>query len=79
MDFRPWLILLVMLSASLSGCLGEDEAMDSMNDEDDSYPEPWDRADREYEDNDSFSRVSTPGLYEIGAVQSVYVLSLIHI
>ena len=73
MDFRPWLILLVMLSASLSGCLGEDEAMDSMNDEDDLYPEPWDRADREYEDNDSFSRVSTPGLYEIGAVQSVYV------
>ena len=73
MDFRPWLILLVMLSASLSGCLGEDEAMDSMNGEDDLYPEPWDRADREYEDNDSFSRVSTPGLYEIGAVQSVYV------
>ena len=73
MDFRPWLILLVMLSASLSGCLGEDEAMDSMNSEDDLYPEPWDRADLEYEDNDSFSRVSMPGLYEIGAVQSVYV------
>ena len=73
MDFRPWLILLVMLSASLSGCLGEDEAMDSMNNEDDLYPEPWDRADLEYEDNDSFSRVSMPGLYEIGAVQSVYV------
>ena len=73
MDFRPWLILLVMLSATLSGCLGEDEAMDSMNDEDDLYPEPWDRADLEYEDNDSFSRVSMPGLYEIGAVQSVYV------
>ena len=32
-----------------------------------------DRADLEYEDNDSFSRVSMPGLYEIGAVQSVYV------
>ena len=73
MDFRPWLILLVMLSASLSGCLGEDEAMDSMDDEDDFYPEPWNRAYLEYEDNDSFSRVSMPGLYEIGEAQSIYV------
>jgi hypothetical protein len=73
MDFRPWLILLVMLSASLSGCLGEDEAIDSMNSEDNFYPEPWDRADLEYEDNDTFSRVSMPGLYEIGEVQSIYV------
>ena len=73
MDFRPWLILLVMLSASLSGCLGEDDAIEAMEEESNFYPEPWDRANLEYENNDSFSRVSMSGLYEIGEVQSIYV------
>jgi len=74
MDFRPWLILLVMLSASLSGCLGEDDAIDAMEEGSNFYPEPWDRADLQYEDNDTFSRVTVSGLYEIGEVQSIYVV-----
>jgi hypothetical protein len=73
MDFRPWLILLVMLSASLSGCLGEDDAIEAMEGDSNFYPEPWDRADFQYEDNDTFSRVTVSGLYEIGEVQSIYV------
>ena len=73
MDFRPWLILLVMLSASLSGCLGEDDAIDSMLDEMDIYPEPWDRADLQYEDNETFSRVTMAGLYEIGEVRREFL------
>ena len=52
MDFRPWLILLVMLSASLSGCLGEDDAIEAMGDESNIYPEPWDREELQYEDSD---------------------------
>jgi hypothetical protein len=74
MNFRPWLILFVMLTTSLSGCFGEQQIDEGgIGTSYDVYPEPWDRSQMQYDDSDIYSRVTQNGSYPIDAVQSVYV------
>ena len=73
MHWKPWLIILVMMSATLSGCLSDDSDNDNGSSSYSSYPEPWDRAKLIYDDSDVFSRVSVNGTFNISAPQSVYV------
>ena len=73
MRWKPWLIILVMMSATLSGCIGEKSSKESNSVKNDFYPEPWDRANLEYDDSDVFSRVSVNGSHNISAPQSIYV------
>ncbi|DAC51654.1 MAG TPA: hypothetical protein HA359_06615, partial [Candidatus Poseidoniaceae archaeon] len=73
MHWKPWLIIMVMMSATLSGCLGEDSSTESESISYDSYPEPWDRANIVYDNTDVFSRVSVNGTFNISAPQSIYV------
>ena len=73
MHWKPWLIILVMMSATLSGCLSDDSNINNGSSSYSSYPEPWDRANLIYDDSDVFSRVSVNGTFNISAPQSVYV------
>ncbi len=74
MNFRPWLILFVMMTTSLSGCFGEQTTEESGEGVSyDVYPEPWERSDMQYTDSDIYSRVSVNGSYGIDAVQSIFV------
>ncbi len=74
MNFRPWLILFVLMATSLSGCFGEqtvDEGGETAPY--DVYPEPWDRTEMQYVESDIYSRVTVNGSYGIDAVQSIFV------
>ena len=73
MNWKPWLIILVMVSATLSGCIGEKTASDTVTFDSESYPEPWERADIEYDNSDDFSRVTINGTHNISAPLSIYV------
>ena len=74
MNFRPWLILFVLMTTSLSGCFGEQQIDDGgIEAPYDVYPEPWDRTELQYDDTDIYSRVSQNGSYAIDVVQSVFV------
>ena len=73
MNWKPWLIILVMVSATLSGCIGEKTASDTVTFDAESYPEPWERADIDYDDSDDFSRVTINGTHNISAPLSIYV------
>ena len=72
MNWKPWLIILVMVGATLSGCISEKGGTDTVTFDAESYPEPWERADIEYDNSDDFSRVTINGTHNIS-------LSLIHI
>jgi hypothetical protein len=73
MHWKPWLIILVMMSATLSGCLSDDSADDNGSGSYISYPDPWDRANLIYDNSDVFSRVTINGTYNTSAPQSIYV------
>jgi hypothetical protein len=74
MNLRVWLILFVMLTASLSGCFGEQRVDDEgVMTPYEVYPDPWDRTEMSYDDSDVFARVTENGSYGIDAVQSVFV------
>ncbi|MFB1005426.1 MAG: CocE/NonD family hydrolase [Candidatus Poseidoniaceae archaeon] len=74
MNLRPWLILFVLMTTSLSGCFGEQAGDDGeVMPAYDVYPEPWDRSDLLYDDSDVFSRVTNNGSYGIDTVRSVFV------
>jgi hypothetical protein len=74
MNFKPWLILFVMMTTSLSGCFGEQNIDDGgVTAPYDLFPEPWDRSEMQYLDSDIYSRVSVNGSYGIDAVQSIFV------
>ena len=73
MNWKPWLLVLVFVSASLSGCIGETSDTSESSTSSEDYPEPWDRANREYDNSDVFSRVSIVGQHNISQPQSVYV------
>ena len=73
MDLRAWLILVVMMSASLSGCFGEDGDKSGTNSNYQIYPDPWDRSELQYLDTDVFSRVSVNGTHNISTPISVFV------
>ena len=44
MDWKPWLMMTLMVSLSLSGCFGENSEDYEVVSSVDVYPEPWDRA-----------------------------------
>ena len=48
----------VFVSASLSGCIGDSSDTSESSTSNEGYPEPWDRANLEYDNSDVFSRVS---------------------
>ena len=73
MDWKPWLMMTLMVSLSLSGCFGENSEDIELVSSIDIYPEPWDRANVTYDNSDVFSRVSVNGTYNISSPQSVYV------
>ena len=73
MHWKPWLIILVMMSATLSGCLSDDSDDENGSGSYMSYPEPWDRANLIYDNSDVFSRVTINGTYNTSAPQSIYV------
>ena len=73
MHWKPWLIILVMMSATLSGCLSDDSDDENGSSSYVSYPEPWDRANLIYDNSDVFSRVTVNGTYNTTAPQSIFV------
>ena len=73
MHWKPWLIILVMMSATLSGCLSDNSDDENGSSSYISYPEPWDRTNLIYDDSDVFSRVTINGTYNTSAPQSIYV------
>ena len=73
MHWKPWLIILVMMSATLSGCLSDDSDDENGSGSYISYPEPWDRANLIYDNSDVFSRVTINGTYNTSAPQSIFV------
>ena len=73
MHWKPWLIIMVMMSATLSGCLSDDSDDENGSSSYISYPEPWDRANLIYDVSDVFSRVTVNGTYNTSAPQSIYV------
>ena len=73
MHWKPWLIILVMMSATLSGCLSDDSDGENGSSNYVSYPEPWDRANLIYDNSDVFSRVTINGTYNTSAPQSIFV------
>ena len=73
MDLRPLLVVLLFSTSMLAGCFGEDAAEVAPQASDDVYPEPWARADLEYNDLDIYARVSVNGSHSIDVVRSVYV------
>ena len=56
-----WFIILVMLLPISSGCFGESNESEVI--EDSGYPSVWDRYDIEYQMDDVFSRVTINGTY----------------
>ena len=69
---KALLMLVVMLPAMFSGCFGEDEIVEPVEEES-VYPQPWERADLTYVDSDVFSRVTVNGTYGTDDVRSVYI------
>ena len=73
MDWKPWLMMTLMVSISLSGCFGENSEDAKISFDEGEYPEPWNRAEIQYDNSDVFSRVSVNGTYNISSPVSVYV------
>ena len=73
MDWRPWLIITVLVSASLSGCFGEDSEENNIEVVFEDYLEPWQRVGKQYDNTDEFSRVTENGTHNTSSPQSVYV------
>ena len=74
MHLRTLFLVSVMMSASLSGCFGEQKIDDGgIEAPYDVYPEPWDRTEMKYDDSDVFARVTINGSYGIDQVRSVFV------
>ena len=68
----PLLMVLIMVSAPISGCFGKD-ALSPSDVEDHWLPPVEERSGMQYDNSDVFSRVSWNGSYEIDEVRSVYV------
>ncbi|MDG1538168.1 MAG: CocE/NonD family hydrolase, partial [Candidatus Poseidoniaceae archaeon] len=74
MHLRSLFLVSVMLSASLSGCFGEQKVDEGgIEAPYDVYPEPWDRTEMMYDDSDVYARVTVNGTYGIDTVRSVFV------
>ena len=41
MDWKPWLMMTLMVSISLSGCFGENSEDAKISFDEGEYPEPW--------------------------------------
>ena len=73
MDLRPVMVVLLFLTSMFAGCIGESDQTEEEAEVDSIYPEPWDRTDRTYNDQDIYARVSDNGSHAIDEVRSVYV------
>ena len=62
MDLKPLLVVMLFATSMLAGCFGEDEAVTSVPSSTDVYPEPWERTDLVYNDQDIYARVTVNGL-----------------
>ena len=58
MDLKPVLVVLLFSTSMLAGCFGEDTTEKMDESEDNVYPEPWDRSNLVYDDQDIYARVS---------------------
>ncbi len=72
MDLKPLLVVVLFATSMLAGCFGEED-VNKQEPESDGYPEPWQRADLVYNDEDIYARVTVNGTHAIDAVRSVYV------
>ena len=70
MDLKPVLVVLLFSTSMLAGCFGEDALRNRLRRATLVYPEPWDRADLEYDDPDIYARVSVNGSHGIDVVRS---------
>ena len=52
MDMKPLLVVFLFSTSMLAGCFGEDEVASADSSSVDVYPEPWDRSDLTYNDQD---------------------------
>ena len=73
MNLKPMLIVALFATSMLAGCFGEDDAVDQAADEQGAYPQPWERSQLSYDDQDIYARVTVNGSHQIDAVRSVYV------
>ena len=74
MHLRSLFLVSVMLSASLSGCFGEQKVDEGgIEAPYDVYPEPWDRTEMMYDDSDVFARVTVNGTYGIDEIGRAHV------
>jgi hypothetical protein len=73
MDLKPVLVVLLFSSSMLAGCFGESEAANEDTSSSSVYPEPWERSDLVYDDQDIYARVSVNGTFGIDTVRSVFV------
>ena len=73
MDLKPLMVVVLFATSMLAGCFGENESVTEPFDSTDVYPEPWERDQLLYNDQDIYARVSVNGTLGIDAVRSVYV------
>ena len=73
MDLRPVMVVLLFLTSMFAGCIGESDQTEEEAEVDSIYPEPWDRTDRAYNDQDIYARVSDNGSHAIDAVSYTHL------
>ena len=66
-----YLMIFLLISTSLSGCIGNEESL--ISDEEETYPSIWDRHLLEWNANGSYSIVLKPGPYHALDVQDTYI------
>lgn len=73
MNLKPMLIVALFATSMLAGCFGEDDAVDQSDGQQGAYPQPWERSQLSYDDQDIYARVTVNGSHAIDTVRSVYV------
>ena len=66
-------LALILVSPTLSGCLGSESGIDNSVEATHWLPPVEERSGKEYRNDDVFSRVSKNGTYDTGEVQSIFV------
>ncbi len=73
MNYRALLLILVMVPSTMSGCFGGNNTEEIEEDDEQPWPQPWERSMLNYTVSDEFSTVSKNGTFGIDNVRSVYV------
>ena len=66
-------LVLILVSPTLSGCLESESGIDNSVETTHWLPPVEERSEKEYRNDDVFSRVSINGTYDTGEVQSIFV------